>query len=111
VASGEGFNVDPQQLKDFSTFLSTSTQPAVQSAADRMKAANGFDNEAFGIFLAQIWAIPSRITMAAIQGEISKLVGDIGNSATDVKKAAEAYETQVADAAKSLGTFKAELGK
>lgn len=107
----EGFGVDPAELTNFSQFLSTKTQPAVQQAADRMKAANGYDNQAFGFYLAQVWAIPSRITIAAIQGEISKLAGDIANSANDVKKAADAYANQDANAAKGLGTFKAELGK
>lgn len=111
MASGSGFNVDPAELRNFSQFLSTSTQPAVQSAADRMKAANGFDNQAFGILLAQILAVPSRITMAVVQGEIAGLAGDIGSSASDLKTAADAYEKQDSNAASDLGTFKTELGK
>ncbi|MEU0794703.1 hypothetical protein ABZ342_31970 [Amycolatopsis sp. NPDC005961] len=111
MVSGEGFSVDPAELQKFSQFLSGTTQPAVQDAANRMQAANGFDNAAFGILLAQVLAVPSRITIAAITGEINKLVGDIGKSAEDVKKAAETYSTHDANTAQGLSTFETELGK
>ncbi len=111
MVSGAGFSVDPAELETFSKFLSGTTRPAVQDAANRMQAANGFDNAAFGILLAQALAVPSRITMAVITGEITKLVGDIEKSANDVKKAAEMYASQDSDAAQTLGTFKTELSK
>ncbi|GAB3734957.1 hypothetical protein GCM10027598_60750 [Amycolatopsis oliviviridis] len=111
MVSGAGFSVDPAELRKFSRFLSDTTQPAVQDAANRMQAANGFDNAAFGFLLAQALAVPSRITMATITGEIDKLVGDIGKSAADVKKAADMYANQDADAATTIGTFKTELGQ
>jgi hypothetical protein len=111
VVSGEGFTVDPAELQKFSQFLSGTTQPAVQDAANRMQAANGFDNAAFGILLAQILAVPSRVTMAVITGEITKLVGDIGKSAEDVKKAADTYTTHDSNTAQGLRTFETELGK
>jgi hypothetical protein len=111
VVSGAGFSVDPAELQKFSQFLSGTTQPAVQDAANRMQAANGFDNAAFGILLAQVLAVPSRITMGVIAGEITKLVGDIGKSADDVKKAADVYSTHDANTAQGLSTFETELGK
>jgi hypothetical protein len=111
VVSGEGFSVDPAELQKFSQFLSGTTQPAVQDAANRMQAANGFDNAAFGILLAQVLAVPSRITMGVITGEISKLVGDIGKSADDLKKAADVYATHDSNTARGLSTFETELGK
>lgn len=111
MVSGEGFSVDPAELQKFSQFLSGTTQPAVQDAANRMQAANGFDNAAFGILLAQVLAVPSRITMGVITGEISKLVGDIGKSADDLKKAADVYATHDSNTARGLSTFETELGK
>ncbi|MFJ1766601.1 hypothetical protein ACIOD2_40180 [Amycolatopsis sp. NPDC088138] len=111
MVSGAGFSVDPAELQKFSQFLSGTTQPAVQDAANRMQAANGFDNAAFGILLAQVLAVPSRITMGVITGEINKLVGDIGKSADDVKKAADVYSTHDANTAQGLSTFETELGK
>lgn len=111
MVSGEGFTVDPAELQKFSQFVSGTTQPAVQEAANRMQAANGFDNAAFGILLAQVLAVPSRVTMAVITGEINKLVGDIGKSAEDVKKAAETYQTHDSNTAQGLSTFETELGK
>jgi len=111
VVSGAGFSVDPAELQKFSQFLSGTTQPAVQDAANRMQAANGFDNAAFGILLAQVLAVPSRVTMAVITGEITKLVGDIGKSAEDVKKAGETYATHDSNTAQGLSTFETELGK
>ncbi|MDT7803979.1 MAG: hypothetical protein QOI78_7412 [Actinomycetota bacterium] len=111
MVSGAGFSVDPAELQKFSQFLSGTTQPAVQDAANRMQAANGFDNAAFGILLAQVLAVPSRITMGVIAGEITKLVGDIGKSADDVKKAADVYSTHDANTAQGLSTFETELGK
>ncbi|MEV7098311.1 hypothetical protein AB0M80_36280 [Amycolatopsis sp. NPDC051045] len=111
MASGAGFSVDPAELQKFSQFLSGSTQPAVQDAANRMQAANGFGNAAFGVLLAQVLAVPSRVTMAVITGEITKLAGDLAKSATDVKKAAEVYTSHDSDTARSLSTFETELGK
>ena len=111
MVSGAGFSVDPAELQKFSQFLSGTTQPAVQDAANRMQAANGFDNAAFGILLAQVLAVPSRITMGVITGEISKLVGDISKSADDVKKAADVYSTHDSNTAQGLSTFETELGK
>ena len=111
MVSGAGFSVDPAELQKFGQFLSGTTQPAVQDAANRMQAANGFDNAAFGILLAQVLAVPSRITMAVIAGEIGKLAGDIAKSADDVKKAADVYATHDSNTAKSLSTFETELGK
>jgi hypothetical protein len=49
--------------------------------------------------------------MAVITGEINKLVGDIGKSADDVKKAAETYATHDSNTAQGLSTFETELGK
>ncbi|MEV6908678.1 hypothetical protein [Amycolatopsis sp. NPDC051071] len=111
MVSGAGFSVDPAELQKFSQFLSGTTQPAVKDAANRMQAANGFDNAAFGFLLAQVLAVPSRITMAVITGEINKLAGDIEKSAADVKKAADLYANQDSDAAQTLSTFKTELGQ
>ena len=111
MVSGAGFSVDPAELQKFSQFLSGTTQPAVQDAANRMQAANGFDNAAFGILLAQVLAVPSRITMGVITGEITKLVGDISKSADDVKKAADVYSTHDSNTAQGLSTFETELGK
>ncbi|WP_328454058.1 hypothetical protein [Amycolatopsis sp. NBC_00438] len=111
MVSGAGFSVDPAELQKFSQFLSGTTQPAVQDAANRMQAANGFDNAAFGVLLAQVLAVPSRITMGVITGEITKLVGDIAKSADDVKKAADVYSTHDANTAQGLSTFETELGK
>lgn len=111
MVSGAGFSVDPTELQKFSEFLSGKTQPAVQDAANRMQAANGFDNAAFGILLAQVLAVPSRITMGVITGEIKNLVGDIGKSAEDLKKAADTYATHDSNTAKGLSTFETELGK
>lgn len=111
MVSGAGFSVDPAELQKFSQFLSGTTQPAVQDAANRVQAANGFDNAAFGVLLAQVLAVPSRITMAVISGQITKLAGDIGQSAADVQKAADVYSTHDANTAKSLRTFETELGK
>ncbi|MEV4055582.1 hypothetical protein AB0J55_30635 [Amycolatopsis sp. NPDC049688] len=111
MVSGAGFSVDPAELHKFSEFLSGKTQPAVQDAANRMQAANGFDNAAFGILLAQVLAVPSRITMGVITGEIKNLVGDIGKSAEDLKKAADTYTTHDSNTAQGLSTFETELGK
>ena len=111
MVSGEGFSVDPAELQKFSQFLSGTTQPAVQDAANRMQAANGFDNAAFGILLAQVLAVPSRITMGVIAGEIGKLAGDIAKSSDDVKKAAEVYANHDSSTAKGLSTFNTELSQ
>ncbi|WP_328608263.1 hypothetical protein OG943_03835 [Amycolatopsis sp. NBC_00345] len=107
--AGNGFTVIPDELHKFSGYLSGTTAPAVKEAASGVHGANGFDNQAFGILLAQILAIPARIAMSVVAGNLDKVSDDVTATADSTKKAAEAYTNQDESASNGLGTFKAEL--
>ncbi|HEY2057728.1 hypothetical protein [Amycolatopsis sp. NBC_01480] len=107
--AGNGFTVIPDELHKFSGYLTGTTAPAVKEAASGVHGANGFDNQAFGILLAQILAVPARIAMGVVAGNLDKISDDVNATADATKKAAEAYTNQDEAASKGLGTFKAEL--
>ncbi|TNC29070.1 hypothetical protein [Amycolatopsis alkalitolerans] len=109
--AGDGFKVDPAELHKFGDYLSRTTAPAVQQSASGVHAANGFDDQAFGVILAQILAIPARIALAAVAGNVDKASQDITQVAESTVKAAEAYRNQDEAALSGLGDFAKELGQ
>ncbi|MDT8913868.1 hypothetical protein [Amycolatopsis sp. PS_44_ISF1] len=107
--AGSGFTVNADELHEFSGYLSGTTAPAVKQAAGGVHGANGFDNQAFGILLAQILAVPARIAMGVVAGNLDQISADVSATADSTKKAAEAYTNQDRSASDGLGIFKAEL--
>lgn len=103
TGDGSGYQVDSSQLSDFASYLSNTTGKAVTQAGDDVKSANGFDNNAFGILMAQFWSAPVRIDMAVVH---DKIVGDLTNSINDVVKALQnnvtSYNQQETDTASSF---------
>jgi hypothetical protein len=109
--AGNGFAVDPAELHTFGGYLSNTTAPAVKDAASGVHAANGFDNQAFGIFLAQILAVPARIAMGVVAGNLDKISDNVTKTADSTNKAAEVYANQENSASTALNKFKTELGQ
>lgn len=103
--AGQGFSVDPAELRNFGGYLTNTTAPAVQQAASGVHAANGFDDQAFGVLVAQILAVPARIAMATVGDNLDTVSQDVTQAADATTKAAEAYRTQDDNAATGLGTF------
>ena len=109
--AGDGFQVDPAELHTFGGYLSNTTAPAVKDAASGVHAANGFDNQAFGIFLAQILAVPARIAMGVVVDNLDKISENVTTTAESTKKAAEVYAEQDDNAATAFKNLIAELGR
>jgi len=109
--AGDGFAVDPDELHTFGQYLSNTTAPAVKEAAGGVHAANGFDNQAFGIFLAQILAVPARIAMGVVADNLDKISDNVTKTAESTNKAADAYTNQDDSASAGLNDFKTELGQ
>jgi hypothetical protein len=109
--AGEGFSVDPAELRTFGGYLTNTTAPAVEEAAGGVHAANGFDDQAFGILVAQILAVPARIAMATVADNLGKVSQDVTEAADTTNKAAAAYADQDASVSAGLGEFATELGR
>ncbi|WP_236796209.1 hypothetical protein [Amycolatopsis sp. GM8] len=109
--AGDAYKVDPAELHKFGEYLTNTTAPAVKKSSDAVHAANGGDINAFGIFLAQILAIPARIALAAVGDNVTKASQDITDVASTTVKAADAYKNQDDAALAGLGDFAKELGQ
>jgi len=108
---GNEFAVHPDELDKFSQYLDQTTAPAVKQAAADVHGCNGFDNDAFGIFLAQILAIPARIAMGVVAGNLDGVSDNVAHTAELTKKAAKAYRDQDANAKAGIDKFLPEFDK
>ena len=104
--SSAGYRVVPDELNDFSNYITGTTAPAVSTAASDVHAANGFDNKAFGIFTAQMLAVPARIAMGVVAGNLDKLSKEIEDVAQRTAKAAQAYDDHEQNVSQNLQEFK-----
>jgi hypothetical protein len=84
--------VNPDELTTFARYLDSTTGPEVSKAARDVRAANGFDDNAFGVLLAQLLAAPARIAMDAVAGNLSGVADEIHDAGTRTFKAATDYE-------------------
>ncbi|GAB2986360.1 hypothetical protein LWP59_10035 [Amycolatopsis acidiphila] len=109
--AGEGFSVDPAELRTFGGYLTNTTAAAVKEAASGVHAANGFDNQAFGVLVAQILAVPARIAMATVADNLDKVSQDVTTAADTTTKAAAAYADHDDSVSAGLGEFTTELGR
>ncbi|NKQ56245.1 hypothetical protein HFP15_25535 [Amycolatopsis sp. K13G38] len=105
-----GYEVHPDELNKFGDYLTSTTKPEVEKAASGVRGHNGFDNSAFGIFAAQLLAVPARIAMGVVASNLDGLAKEIADAADRTKKAAKLYTEQDSQAADGLGNFKTELG-
>ncbi|HEY4460554.1 MAG TPA: hypothetical protein VGN81_40015, partial [Pseudonocardiaceae bacterium] len=76
-----GYQVDPTELTTFASYVSGTTHSEITDAANGVHSANGFDNNAFGIFAAQLLAVPARIAMGVATDNLNKLASEISNAA------------------------------
>lgn len=86
-----GYTVVTQELNQFASYLNGTTHPAVVAAANQVHSDNGFDNSAFGIFAAQILAVPARIAMGVVAGNLDKLAGQIASAGQATTQTANVY--------------------
>jgi hypothetical protein len=86
-----GYQVDPSELTTFATYLSGTTHGEIVDAANGVHSANGFDNNAFGIFAAQLLAVPARIAMGVANDNLNKLASEISGAADLTNTTADNY--------------------
>ena len=99
-----GYQVDPSELTTFASYLSGTTHSQITKAADGVRSANGFDNNAFGIFAAQLLAVPARIAMGVANDNLTKLASEIANAADLTNTTADNYRRNEQNTA---GSFQA----
>ncbi|HEX3787336.1 MAG TPA: hypothetical protein VHW44_05705 [Pseudonocardiaceae bacterium] len=100
MAGADGYQVDPQELTTFASYLTGTTETAVTTASNGVKSANGFDNNAFGILLAQILSAPARIAMDEVESNLGNLSQEItGAAQTTTQTASEYSNTETSNAA------------
>ena len=75
-----GYQVDPNELHTFASYLSGTTHSEITDAANGVRSANGFDDNAFGIFAAQLLAVPARIAMAVAVDNLNSLGKEISDA-------------------------------
>ena len=104
VTSG-GYQVDPAELTTFASYLNGTTHADVTAAANGVHAANGFDNNAFGIFAAQLLAVPARIAMGVATDNLNSLASEISSAANLTTTTANNYRTNEQNSAGSFGSI------
>ena len=102
MVSQGGYQVDPTELQKFSKYLADTTHRDITDAANGVHSANGFDNNAFGIFAAQLLAVPARIAMGVVADNLNKLATEIDQAAKTTATTATNYQNQEKSAAGSF---------
>jgi hypothetical protein len=82
----------PDELTTFARYLDSTTGPEVSRAADKVREINGFDNDAFGILVAQLLAAPARIAMDVVAKNLSGAADEIHDLGARTWRAATDYE-------------------
>jgi hypothetical protein len=102
VTQSGGYQVDPNQLRTFASYLSGTAHSEITDAANGVHSANGFDNNAFGIFAAQLLATPARIAMAVAVDNLNSLAKEISDAAQLTTTTATNYQQNEQNAAGSF---------
>lgn len=72
------------------------------AASDLNGKATGFDNDAFGVVLAQVIAVPARIALGAGADTLNKLRSDLDSAASTTDSTAKNYQSTDQDNAQSF---------
>jgi hypothetical protein len=99
-----GYQVDPNELTTFASYLSGTTHGEITDAANGVHSANGFDDNAFGVFAAQLLAVPARIAMGVAAANLDSLASEISSAADLTMKTANNYTQNEQN---SAGSFQA----
>ncbi|HET6502863.1 MAG TPA: hypothetical protein VFG87_19085 [Amycolatopsis sp.] len=104
-----GYQVETQELNKFADYLKGTTGPVVSQAAGSVHSANGFDNNAFGVFVAQLLAVPARIAMGVVAGNLDSVSKEIADAGDRTAQAATTYDQHEQSVVGTLQSFKQEL--
>lgn len=94
--------VAPDELITFARYLDSTTGPGLSHAAEKVRAANGFDNNAFGVLVAQFLAVPARIALGAVAKNLSGVADEIHDAGSRTWKMAGDYEETDRTSARTL---------
>lgn len=102
MADNSGYQVTASDLNKFADYLDNTTVNEINTAAQGVTSANGFDYNAFGLILGQTMGIPSRIAMATVADQLKSLSQKISGVASTTKDTATQYTQNESDVAASF---------
>lgn len=102
MADGSGYQVTATDLDKFADYLTNTTAAEINDAAQGVTSANGFDVDAFGIFLGQAMGVPCRIAMGVVANQLKSLSQKISTVADDTKSTATQYTQNESDVANTF---------
>ena len=102
MADGSGYTVTPSDLEKFADYLNNTTVSEINTAAQGVTSANGFDVNAFGVVLGQTMGVPSRIAMGVVADQLKSLSQKIAGVASTTKDTANNYTQNDSNVASSF---------
>lgn len=102
MADSNGYQVTPADLDKFAEYLNNTTVSEINTAAQGVTSANGFDVDAFGVLLGQSMGIPSRIAMGVVADQLKSLSQKIAGVASNTKDTASNYSQNDSNVASSF---------
>lgn len=102
MANSTGYQVSANELDSFANYLQNTTVSEINTAAQGVTSANGFDVNAFGVILGQTMGVPSRIAMAVVASQLHALSQKISGVATNTKATAAQYAQNESSVATSF---------
>jgi len=97
-----GYQVDPGELTRFAGYLTQTTAPDVDKSAQSVSSLNGFDVNAFGILVAQVFAVPTRIALGVVSAKMNSLSSEITDAARTTTTTATRYQDNEANQAQAF---------
>jgi DUF2075 family protein len=102
MADSNGYQVAPADLNTFADYLNNTTVNEINTAAQGVTSANGFDVDAFGVVLGQTMGVPSRIAMGVVADQLKALSQKIAGVATNTRTTATTYSQNDSNVATSF---------
>jgi hypothetical protein len=104
----DGYQVHPEELHQFASYLSQTAYEQVSAAKDSVRAANNFDYDAFGLFLGQALSFPARMAIVKATDNLEALKKVISNMGEETKNTADSYAQNEQDLASNFDTIHKE---
>lgn len=105
MSDSTGYQVRASELDSFANYLQNTTVSEINTAAQGVTSANGFDVNAFGVILGQAMGVPCRIAMGVVAAQLRGLSQKISTTAQNTRTTATQYannDAAVADSFTSL---------
>lgn len=109
MADNSGYQVVTSDLDSFADYLNNTTVSEINTAAQGVTSANGFDINAFGLILGQTMGVPCRIAMGVVADQLKSLSQKIGDTAGATKDTATQYQQNESDVSSSFTNIQGGL--